>query len=403
LLLFGFACLDHATSNAAQLRVLFPFRLSVALAAIRHFQAFYALIPLVVAIYLDRSVFKCGLADEPTVTLPAERQSKLGIIALTLRYLRKPHMLRDLWSYVLQRRAFAWSKAVSPSDQSLATDRASLVAWGVILERHGSMSSAAVVTHPFKAPIRAIYQRILPPALQRFLLTVFAIPPLLFFVIGDFPSTARLQDTLATPTVFRALICLLIASTIWQVVVLVGQALALSYMRNNESIQGAILYYLSLWTAVGAIIFSLIALAVLPNHGPLQQIRQDRILSALVYPLTLVIDGFMVVVMSVSSFVKSLENISVTSIFPAVLVTITSVGSSASVPATSGEAAVGTGIGEVVPDPPAAETTSLLLRYAPALQKWLSYIVWDGNTEKARSNFDNTWKSADPKNPNAGQ
>ena len=45
-------------------------------------------------------------------------------------------------------------------------------------------------------------------------------------------------------------------------------------MRNNESTQTAILYGLSLSTTVGALVFSIMCLVALPNHGPLQQISQ---------------------------------------------------------------------------------------------------------------------------------
>ena len=274
LLLFIFACLDHATSNAAQLRVSFPFRLSSALAALRHFAAFYALVPLVVAVCLDRTVFKRRLADEPAVTLPAERRGKLGMITLALEHLTKPDFLRDLRSYALERRSFVWCKTLNPSDKSLPIDRARLVAMGAILERNGSMSSSAIVTHLSLAPSSPSNQRKLARTLQRLLVFLFVIPPLLFFVIGDFPFTARLQNAFATPIVFHTLIYLLIASTMRQVGILVGQALALSDMRNNESAQTAILYGLSLSTTVGALVFSVMSLVALPNHGPLQQISQ---------------------------------------------------------------------------------------------------------------------------------
>lgn len=280
LLFFIFACLDHATSNAAQLRVRFPFGLSPAFTAIRHFAAFYALIPLVVAICLDRSVFKRGLADEPTVTLPAERQGQLGMITLALGHLRKPEFLRGLWSYVLQRRGFAWNKAVNPSDKSLPVDRARLVAMGAILEPNGSMSSSPVITRPSQAPSRAVYQRILPPTLQRLFFYIFAILPLLYFVIGDFPSTARLQNAFATPIVFHTLICLLIVCMIWQVVVLFRQASGFPYIRDKWNAQALMLYGFSLMTGIGALAFSAITFVALPHHRPLQQISLDSDISS---------------------------------------------------------------------------------------------------------------------------
>ena len=193
MLLFIFACLDHATSNAAQLRVRFPFGLSPAFAAIRHFAAFYALIPLVVAICLDRSVFKRGLADEPTVTLPAERQGQLGMITLALGHLRKPEFLRGLWSYVLQRRGFAWNKAVNPSDKSLPVDRARLVAMGAILEPMGRclrrLSSRVLPRHQS----RAVYQRILPPTLQR-VFSSFCYSPFTLFCHWGFSIHSEVTE-----------------------------------------------------------------------------------------------------------------------------------------------------------------------------------------------------------------
>jgi len=74
--------------------------------------------------------------------------------------------------------------------------------------------------------------------------------------------------------VFRALECLLIAGVLRQVLVLVGQALAFSYMRNKESAHALVLRGLSLSTAVGALLFSIITILGLPNHHALQQIIQ---------------------------------------------------------------------------------------------------------------------------------
>jgi RsiW-degrading membrane proteinase PrsW (M82 family) len=281
LLLFIFAGLDHATSNAAQLHVRFPFMLVPAFAAVRRFAAFYVLVPLVVGIWLDHSAFKRSLADEPELSLPSERQGKLGLITLALGQWRKPAWLRDLWSYVLQRRAFAWSKAIDPSHESLPIDRARLAAMDAVLERNGSMSSSAVPTGPSKAPNRSVYQTILPRGLLRVLLVVFALPPALYFVIGDFPFTARLQKEFANAIVFHSLIGLLIACIIWQVVVLIREASAFSYKRDHEGTQALILYGLSLTTTVGALVFSIVSLLVLPHHKPIQQIGQDwNILSA---------------------------------------------------------------------------------------------------------------------------
>jgi hypothetical protein len=246
----------------------------------------------------------------------------------------------------------------------------------------------------------------LPPALQRLFFYIFAIFPLLYFVIGDFPATARLQNAFATPILFHTLFCLLIACMIWQIVVLIGQALAFSYMQNNASAQVLMLYGLSLSTAVGAIAFSIITVVVLPNHRPLQQISQHWILSALIYPLTLIFQGFLVASTWVGSFGKFLKSVSPASSLNAVLVTITAVGSSASVPATSGEAVVGMGVGKIIPDPPAAETTSLLLRYSKVLQNWFSFLPVGANTDQYRANFENTTKdntNTDQWGPRAAQ
>jgi hypothetical protein len=107
------------------------------------------------------------------------------------------------------------------------------------------------------------------------LLVVFALPPLLYFVIGDFPFTARLQKEFTNAIVFHTLIGLLIACILWQVMVLTGQASAFSYKRGNEGTQALILYGLSLTTTVGALVFSIVSLMVLPHHKPLQQIGQN--------------------------------------------------------------------------------------------------------------------------------
>ena len=440
LLPFIFACLDHATSNAAQLRVRFPFMLSPALAAMRHFAVFYALVPLVVAICLDRSVFKRGLADELTVALPAERQGRLGMIALALGHLRKPKFLRDLWSYALLRRAFACTKAVNPSDKSLPIDRARLAAMGAILEREVSPSSPVAVARLAKAPSRPVYQRIIVRRVQLVWLVVLALPPALFFVIGDFPWTARLQTALATRLVYHTLLCLLIASMIWQILVLIGQTRGLSYMRRNGSAQALLLYGLSLSTAVGALVFSLISLVALRNHSPLQQIGQcfDGLFNfSLSNALTLVGIGLLLggaalllplvgsslaplfLMLSAAAELGSvytdfnpnqsaphIPDLSMPSpeVWAAsVLVMINSVGDAASVPTTPGEAVVSIGVEAAVPDPPAAETTSVLLRNIQALRNLFSYVVWDGNTEKATRNFDKTWKSGVPQSPNASR
>jgi hypothetical protein len=89
---------------------------------------------------------------------------------------------------------------------------------------------------------------------------VFALPPALYFVIGDFPFTARLQKEFANAIVFHSLIGLLIACIIWQVVVLIREASAFSYKRDHEGTQALILYGLSLTTTVGALVFSIVSL-----------------------------------------------------------------------------------------------------------------------------------------------
>jgi hypothetical protein len=232
---------------------------------------------------------------------------------------------------------------------------------GAMLGRNGSMSSAAGVTPPSKTPSQAVYERILPPRLQRFLFIIFAIPPLLFFVIGDFPSTARLQHASTTPIVFHTLICLLIACMIWQFVILIGQASAFLYMRNNESAQALMLHGLSLSTAVGALVFSIIILLVVPNHRPLQQIGQYCVLCNLLgsSPLASILTAFTMV-----------------------------------------ETSVGTGIR----NPLHRVFNSSLGQTLVGLPKDLSPVVSDGNTQAATSNFENAVKSADPqwRPPKAG-
>ena len=173
-----------------------------------------------------------SLSEALDLTTPSGR-AFAGMLAVFAEF--EPDILRDLWSYALQRRSFEWCKTLNPSDKSLPIDRARLIAMGAMLERNGSMSSPAIGTRLSLAPSSPSNQRKLARTLQRLLFFLFVIPPLLFFVIGDFPFTARLQNAFATPIVFRTLIYLLIASTLRQIEILIGQALALSDMRNNES------------------------------------------------------------------------------------------------------------------------------------------------------------------------
>ena len=269
LLLFVFACLDHATSNAAQLRVRFPFMLSSALAALRRFDAFYALITLVAAIYLDRSVFKRGLADEPTLTSPVTVRA---VLAYGRGNLRRPSVLLSLWSYVLERRAFGLHRAVNPSDQELAVERANLVAAGKMFEHTGT-SSPPLAARPFKTPNAGNKkQQPLLGYLRRVIFPLLVIPPLSCFVIGDFPATASLQRAFADPQVFRVLSWLLMAGIVIQVLVLAHSAAAFRSMLNRAHVQVLLLSGLSLYATLGGLVFGAASLLTSPGHKPLQQI-----------------------------------------------------------------------------------------------------------------------------------
>ncbi len=241
--------------------------------------AFYPLVALGVAIWLDRLIITRALANESALHFSAERQRPFGLISFVLTHTSKPWSLVKLWLFVLQRRGFALNKAIMPEDSSLLLERSQLASMCASLEHNQPISPPvflARLTRPTGQPVGGVARPRPRLTLQVIFLSLLALPPLLYFVVGDFPATAGLQDVFAQPIVFPALIVLLVAGMIWQGGMLIRHISRLPQVLEHASPWAIPMNAFGLLTTLGAIGFGAIGVIIsLTGHDPLQPIIPD--------------------------------------------------------------------------------------------------------------------------------
>jgi RsiW-degrading membrane proteinase PrsW (M82 family) len=116
---FLIACLSHVGTNAAIVGASF----AGPLAALAQHTALFAVLALVVAVWADHQVVAAALRDEASMRLAAERGELSDAISLISARTSNPWALIPLWSFVLERRSFAFVKAEMPDDERVVTMR----------------------------------------------------------------------------------------------------------------------------------------------------------------------------------------------------------------------------------------------------------------------------------------
>jgi hypothetical protein len=267
---FLIACLSHVGANAAIAGASFagPF------AALAKNTALFALLALVVAAWADRQIIVAALRDEAGIRLAAERGEPSDAISVVSARTRNPWGLMPLWSFVRERRSFALVKAAMADDARLAPMRARLASWRTSLERNDPVAAPAFL----KRFVQAGEPSAETPAKWHLRLTrrnvlvlLLALPPLVYFVLGNFAATAGLQALMARAIVFPALMLLLVLSMIWRGVTLVQGGLALPDVLRRAQGETVMARVFSLLTTLGGLGFGAISAArFLSGNGALQ-------------------------------------------------------------------------------------------------------------------------------------
>jgi RsiW-degrading membrane proteinase PrsW (M82 family) len=251
---------DHAGVNLVLSGVSVPDPVVAPFKLLSALDRFYPLVAIGLATWLDVRLMTAGLADEPSLRLASERRAGAGATAV-LNGLGRPGSLPALWSFVLDRRAFAIARATGPLEPALEEERSRLASLVAAIDQGRTTTPAWL-------------ERLRPRlTLGTALYALLVIPPLLYLVIGDFSITSGLQDLLARPIVFPAMVLLLVATMVWRGLALVQGVLLLPLIVRVGSaavILASILGLVGTLGGVGAGVLSITRLA--SGVGPLQPV-----------------------------------------------------------------------------------------------------------------------------------
>jgi RsiW-degrading membrane proteinase PrsW (M82 family) len=260
---FLIAYLDHAGMNAALSGVPVP-HFAVRVVGILGHSALSPVVVIMIANVIDRRDLARGLRDEPILHSAQSGTNLSGLLDTVLRGTSKPRSLVRAWVYVLQRRSFAFKRAARPHDPSLPGMRAELAALHTRLAQGSPTAVPAGPARPHQHSQRRLQDVLLRPGLL-----ALALPPLLYFVLGDFSWTTWLQTLLGKSPIFLAVVTMLLGGMLWRGVSAVRQSTALPSVLRRA--QGWIIVerVLGLSTTVGALGFGTVSVvAFLSGGGP---------------------------------------------------------------------------------------------------------------------------------------
>jgi len=114
-------------------------------------------------------------------------------------------------------------------------------------------------------------------------LIVLALPPLLYFVVGNYPATLGIQNLFSSSFVFSAMMALLVIGVITQVGRVITRVPALAQQIKTANAGGTTTTLFGICMGISSLGFSAISIAgFLGGHGPLEPaISSSHILQAI--------------------------------------------------------------------------------------------------------------------------